>query len=304
MTRHAFLVIAHAEPRILSVLLRQLDHTGFDVYLHIDAKARQMQETFADYKPLRGGSFCMLQQHVDVRWGDIGQVEVEMLLLRMAAQHGPYAYYHILSGVDLLLKTPDELCRAFAANPQAEYVGFWNSPAHLRDLKRKTGRVYLFTRHMKDKGTPVHAWVSFLRNAALAVQKLIHYSRPVPKGMEFRKGSNWASITEEACRYVLLHEPHLHHRLRHMLCPDEIFLQTLIWNSPLRDRIFQPEAEDTEHSTLRRIDWQRGSPYIWTERDVDELLDCKAVFARKFSSEHWGAVEAVARHTCPLSRQE
>ena len=300
MTRHAFLIIAHAEPRILSVLLRQLDHPGFDVYLHIDAKATQMQKTFADYRPQRGGGFCMLQQHVDVRWGDIGQVEVEMLLLNTAALHGPYAYYHILSGVDLMLKTPDELRRAFAASPHAEYVGFWHSPAHQRDLKRKTGRVYFFTKHMKDKGTPVHALASFLRNVALAVQKLTRYSRPVPDGMEFRKGSNWASITEEACRYVLLHEPRLHHRLRRSLCPDEIFLQTLLWNSHFRDRIFQPEAEDTGYSTLRRIDWRRGSPYTWTETDVDELLGCKEVFARKFSSLHWDVVEAMARHTCRL----
>lgn len=298
MTRHAFLIIAHAEPRILSVLLQQLDHPGFDVYLHIDAKAPQMQKTFAGYSPQNGGGFCMLQQHVDVRWGDIGQVEVEMLLLRTAAQHGPYAYYHILSGVDLLLKTPDELCRDFAVCPYAEYVNFWHSSAHQRDLKRKIGRVYFFTRHMKDKGTLVHALASFLRNAALAVQKLTRYSRPVPDGLEFRKGSNWASITEDACRYVLLHEPQLHRRLHRSLCPDQIFLQTLLWNSPFRDRILRPEAEDTECSTLRRIDWQRGSPYTWTERDVDELLGCKAVFARKFSSAHWGAVEVVAKHTC------
>ena len=222
MTRHAFLIIAHAEPRILSVLLRQLDHPGFDVYLHIDAKAPDMQQTFADYRPRRGG-YQLIQQHVDVRWGDIGQVEVEMLLLRMAAKHGPYAYYHILSGVDLLLKTPEELCQAFSVQPLAEYVGFWHSPAHQRDLKRKTGRVYLFTRHMKDKGTLVHAVTSFVRNVVLVVQKLTGYSRPVPDGLKFRKGSNWASITEEACRYVLLHEPRLHHRLRHSLCRMRYF---------------------------------------------------------------------------------
>ena len=53
--RHAFLVIAHNEPQVLTALLRQLDATGFDVYLHIDAKAVEMQEQFATYKPHYGG---------------------------------------------------------------------------------------------------------------------------------------------------------------------------------------------------------------------------------------------------------
>lgn len=49
--KHAFLVIAHNEPQVLMALLRQLDATDFDVYLHIDAKAPDMQRQFAAYTP-------------------------------------------------------------------------------------------------------------------------------------------------------------------------------------------------------------------------------------------------------------
>lgn len=55
--KHAFLVIAHNEPQVLMALLRQLDATDFDVYLHIDAKAVEMQKQFATYKPHHGGFY-------------------------------------------------------------------------------------------------------------------------------------------------------------------------------------------------------------------------------------------------------
>ncbi|HBC28949.1 MAG TPA: glycosyl transferase [Prevotellaceae bacterium] len=297
MPRHAFLVIAHHEPRVLMALLSQLDAEGFDVYLHLDAKATDMLVRFASYKPRLGG-FCLLPQHLDVRWGHLGQVEVEMLLLKEAARHGPYAYYHILSGVDLLLKSPAELRLAFGKHPTQEYVGYWNSPAHLRDLRRKVSRHYLATCHMKDKGTLVHTLAAFVRNCVLAVQKVACYHRPVPQGVYFRKGSNWASITEEFCRYVLVHEPLLHSRLRRTLCADEIFLQTLLWSSPYRNRAYDASAEDTESSTLRKIDWKRGSPYVWTDMDISELLASPAVFARKFSSRQWAVVDALLKRTC------
>ena len=104
MDRHAFLIMAHNEPEILTALLRQTDAPGFDVYLHIDAKALDLQQRFAHYAPSRGG-FYLLPSPIDIRWGDISQVDAEMLLLRTATANGPYHYYHIISGTDLMLKS-------------------------------------------------------------------------------------------------------------------------------------------------------------------------------------------------------
>lgn len=295
--KHAFLVIAHNEPQVLMALLRQLDATDFDVYLHIDAKAPDMQRQFAAYAPHHGG-YYLLPQHLDVRWGDIAQVEVEMLLFKEAAQHGPYAYYHLLSGVDLLLKTPQQLRQIFSQHPHKEYVSYWHTPNHQRDLHRKVSRYYLFTQHLKDKGTLIHALTSPLRNGFLLLQKLTAYKRSTPPGITFAKGSNWVSITHAFCQYLLQHEPQFHPRLAHTLCPDEIFVQTLLTSSPFSDNVFDALSSDTETSSLRKIDWQRGSPYEWTSADLPELLHSPSVFARKFSSKHMQVVDAIVRHTC------
>lgn len=43
--KHAFLVIAHNEEALLLALLKQLNYKDFDVYLHIDAKAKGLRQS-------------------------------------------------------------------------------------------------------------------------------------------------------------------------------------------------------------------------------------------------------------------
>lgn len=108
------------------------------------------------------------------------------------------------------------------------------------------------------------------------------------------------SITEAFCQYLLQNEPLLHKRLAHTLCPDEIFVQTMLISSPFSANVYNAQTEDTQTSSLRKIDWQRGSPYVWTYDDINELLNSTSVFARKFSSQDLQVVNAIVRHTCPF----
>ena len=101
--KHAFLVIAHNEEALLLALLKQLNYKDFDVYLHIDAKAEGLRQSI-ERQLSKFGNVFLVANPVDVYWGDVSQIECEMLLFKTAAAHGPYNYYHLISGVDLLLK--------------------------------------------------------------------------------------------------------------------------------------------------------------------------------------------------------
>lgn len=61
-----------------------------------------------------------------------------------------------------------------------------------------------------------------------------------------------------------------------------MFLQTVLWNSPFREKIW--DLSDEYHSCMRKIDWKRGKPYTWKLEDFSELVDSPAFFGRKFSS--------------------
>ena len=115
----------------------------------------------------------------------------------------------------------------------------------------------------------------------LILQKLLHFRRKHEVG--FQKGSQWFSITNDFCQYLLKEKAFVLKRFKYTLCPDEIFIQTVLWNSPFRKNIYRPEDEAA--GNMRLIDWHRGGPYVWKKRDYDELVQSDKLFARKFSSD-------------------
>lgn len=66
-------------------------------------------------------------------------------------------------------------------------------------------------------------------------------------------------------------------------CCDELFLQTFIANNDKWfSRLYDLKMDDDYCSNVRKIDWSRGGPYVWTKKDFNELIDSDCMFARKF----------------------
>ena len=64
---------------------------------------------------------------------------------------------------------------------------------------------------------------------------------------------------------------------------DESFLQTLVYNSSFRNKLYKRGIENDDYmACLRYIDWSRGNPYIWRIEDYDQLINSNYLFARKF----------------------
>ncbi|WP_300729979.1 beta-1,6-N-acetylglucosaminyltransferase [uncultured Bacteroides sp.] len=289
--KHAYLIIAHNEPEVLGTLLALLDDGRNDVFLYIDKHSKALREEFGRFRMRQAGLY-LLPDPIAVYWGDLSLVKVEFMLFEYARKQGSYAYYHLLSGVDLPIKSQDYIHDFFLKNQGKEFVGFWLDDAHHRDLMRKVLRYYLFTQYLKGGSPLVHGLCAVTRNFFLAVQKIIKYKRKhiYPA---FQKGFQWLSITQDFCDYLLENKDSVLKTYRFTLCPDEIFVQTLLWNSPFKKNIYS--LDETKEGSMRMIDWGRGNPYVWQEGDVDELLSSPYLFARKFSGRSIGAVEALKK---------
>lgn len=281
MSRHAYLIIAHDRPRLLRALLNKLDVDWNDIFLHIDRRNVSLYDEFRNVK-LQQAHLHVLSHPIAVFWGHTSQVEVELLLMREALNHGSHAYYHLLSGCDMPIKSAEEILHFFDLHQGTEFIGFWNDEKHQRDALRKV-RYYYFFNRWKQRSTSrfLHVLTTPLRNLSLGLQKLLAVNRLRGRDLEIKKGFNWFSITEECCRYVLDHEREIWKIFHHTLCPDELFLQTLVWNSPFRQHLF--DTEDAQRGSMRAIDWQRGNPYVWQKTDMDYLVDSPYLFARKFA---------------------
>lgn len=276
--RHAYLIIAHDQPELLQILISLIDDVRNDIFITIDS--RTDINIFKNIKAQNSNLFFTPRSNN--RLGSIKQIETEFLLFEISQNHGNYSYYHLLSGQDLPIKSQDyihEMCDTLQGK---EFVGFEKeSPQSLKVLDNKTRYFYILQDHFRCSNIFEKIIVRLIQKSSLSLQKIFRVKRRYK--LELKKGCNWVSITDEFCKYLIKHKAEILQMFNHTFCPDEIFLQTLLWNSPYKNNIY--DYEDEYHSCLRYIDWKRGKPYIWKENDFDELINStnKCFFARKFN---------------------
>ncbi|PUB28504.1 core-2/I-Branching enzyme [Elizabethkingia sp. YR214] len=269
--KHAYLIIAHNDFNILKNLLLCLDDERNDIYIHFDKKVSCIPSLHMEYAKL-----YILDERVDVRWGDVSQIKTEFKLFEAASEKGPYVYYHMLSGVDLPLKSQDTIHDFFNEHLGKEFIGFTQGNI-LDEIDRKVNNYHLFTKFFRTNN---NYFYRAIRALALRLQYLINFKRD--KNIVYKKGTSWVSVTDRFVKFLLPHYEKILKRYKYTFCGDEIFLHTLCWNSPFRNKVFNStnEAEGCQ----RMIGWKNGVLYDWEEKDFEYLANSHLLFARKFSS--------------------
>lgn len=283
--KHAYLILAHGQWELLRTLLATIDDGRNDIYVHIDAKAKELPLLKTRYAGL-----TVLEDRVDVRWGDVSVVEAEYNLFRKAVSAGPYAYYHLLSGQDLPLKSQDEIHAFFEANSGKEFVGY-TSTVMTPEVIRKVCRWHLFPGSFRRR--------NILRAAFLRIQKIIGIKRNT--GIDFKKGSQWVSLTDAGARVFLEGYPAMRKAFSHTFCADEIAVQTLIWHSQLKGNIYSLESDS--EGCRRAIGWRNGCLYDWTADDFEKLVSSGAVFARKFNLSDRDFIRKIVSLSLPAQQE-
>lgn len=277
--RHAYLIIAHNNFTQLQTLLDLLDDPRNDIYLHIDEKSKHVPTFTANRSGL------ILVPRMNVMWGGHSQIQCELALMEAAGQ-GHYDYYHLLSGIDLPLKTQDQIHAFFRENGGKDYIDFDDAACESRSFRIRT-RYYHWLQNYA--GSSPKTWNRVLRVlnwAMVKVQELLRVNRK--ETLRQYKGANWFSITDELVQYVLTRRDVVRKDLYHTFCADEVFLQTLAMASPRREHIV--------NNFLRAIDWQRGDPYVYRAEDVPGLLAGDKLWGRKFNEKvDQAAIDAVVR---------
>lgn len=280
--RHAYLIIAHNEPDILQILLSLLDDERNDIYLHIDKKA---SFDFTNLKAVKSRLY-ILPVHIDARWGDFSLVEIELLLLKEAYSNGSYSYYHLLSGVDLPIKSQDYIHDFCERHQGKEFIGFAQH-ATQEELDWRSQHWFIFARDFQSK----NLFKKVVRAVFARLQSLIGYRRT---SLQVKKGSQWCSITHDLVGYLLQNEDLIRKIFSHTYCPDELFIQTLCWNSEFKSRIYN--SNDEFEGCKRYIKWKNGVLQPLALQEADDMIQSTRWFARKFTSENKQvALEALKR---------
>jgi len=277
--KHAYLILAHHEFGLLQTLISCLDDQRNDIYVHIDKKVSVPPELHVAQSTLH-----MLDTRVDIRWADYSMVEAEYALLEEACKNGPYAYYHLLSGVDLPLKSQDYIHRFFEENAGKEFVGYTFTEM-TPETSRRMQRWHIFPKHFCRKRNVYSAF----RSAFLRAQELLGIWRN--NETEFTKGSQWVSITEQMVQYFLSQKTWAQKTFTHTFVPDECVMQTLCWNSPFRENLYSTGSDG--EGCMRCIGWKNDELYDWSAADYETLAASPALFARKFNSSDPAFIERI-----------
>lgn len=269
MVKHAYLIMCHNNFQLLKKLLILLDDERNDIYLHIDKKSKvfDCQELLSCVKD----SSLKLLKRINVNWGGYSQIEAELMLLKEATQK-EHSYYHLLSGVDLPLKTQNEIHNFFEENSEKEFVSI--DDVTNDDIIERIGKYYFFQDYIGRNIGYRSALLEHLESFSLKIQSVLNIKREALNSMEIFKGTNWFSITHKFAIYLLSKENDIRKNFKFGLCADELFLQTIIMNSAFRNNLV--------NDSLRYIDWKRGKPYTFTEEDYELLISSNKLFARKF----------------------
>lgn len=275
MSKHAYCIIAHSNPKQLAILLSLLDDSRNDIYIHIDRKS-DTTEFMEQINTLElKCSVIFVTHRIRVYWGHYSQIVCELNLLEEVVRSGiPYDYIHLLSGADMPLATQDEIHDFFRKHKGEEFIHFNHVEYSKEDIRRKTEYPYYFLKYTTQNG-----W--FARYVGIPAYKLarhfvIFFRLRSKYKIPLKKGSNWFSITLPMAKWIITHRKEIIKTLRHVKCCDEMMLQSFCPLSPYAAKI-------SPLGHLRKIDWTRGRPYTWQATDFDELMDSGALFARKFS---------------------
>jgi hypothetical protein len=262
----AYLIRAHYAPAQLGRLVDRLDSENAAFFIHISARTS-------------GGTHSKMQQAVgeraNVQWVErvatyyagFSLVQSTIVGLQAIAAAEPTSHTVILSGQDYPARPTPEIEQFFQQQPGKSFVEHFALP-------------------VADKWPGEHGGLDRIRyryferiNYKTRTLRLPILRRRFPPGLQPYGGGAWCALSHDAVRYITSfvdQKPDVVRFFRHVKIPDEIFMHTVLLNSPLRDTVV---GNDVHY-----IDWSHGGAHPKTlgTEDYDRILESGKLFARKF----------------------
>lgn len=276
--RHAYMIMAHHRPDLIQLLIDALDDVRNDIIIHLDKKSNLNEEQFHSEQSRL--FFC---ERINVSWGGYTQIECTIRLLKKALEVGTHSYYHFLTGSSYPLFNQDYIHEYFEKKSNYEFIGFDNN----KDFSFRSKYYVPFSEKGKINGIEGRI-IYFIRNISISTQKLLFINRNKKHNYTIKKGIAYFSITEDFANEVVSREKEIRRLFNKTLCCDEVFVQTIAFNSKYRNRLYNIDNE--WDGSLREMAWQSNvggeHPGMnFTMNDIDFLLKSKNLFALKFEGE-------------------
>lgn len=290
--KHAYLILFHKNSSQLIRLLQTLDDDRNDIYIHADKRTKEFPTDKIQSAVKKSRLF--FTKRISVTWGGFSLVRATLILLQEATNNRKYAYYHLLSGQDLPIKTQDYIHDFFREKQNMEFIKVKST---LSAKKQRELAYYRFFQEYarKDNRLP-NKVMRYAEKFSLLIQRRIRINRLRGQEERIYSGSEWFSITHEFALYLLQREKWIKKQFRWTFCSDEVFVQTIVMNSPFRSSV---------HPAMRRVEWRGADvhPWVYQMEDYNIIFNSDCLFARKFDETvDAEIIDRVIRELCCLKQ--
>ena len=195
MSKHAYLIMAHGNFNQLKKLIKMLDDNRNDLFIHVDLNAEGFKkEEFLDITVYSGLEFITSRK---VFWASYSLTNVQLDLLECACNKSHYKYYHLLSGMDLPIKTQDYI-HNFLDNKDCEFIGIVPKETWYSVRRVKFYHPLVENRYYRNCKLLKGLDVVFEK-----LQQLVGVNRLKDNNIKIIDGWEWFSVTDSFARFVL-----------------------------------------------------------------------------------------------------
>lgn len=273
-----YCIITHKNTGILNLLINSSPKAI--IYLYVDLKTDL--ELFKEYT--NNSNVFFIKNRQKISWGSVSQIKATLELLKVANKI-QYDYLFILSGDCLPLKKESYINNILKENFGKEFISKDDEMEQIEIDKRvsmKYNRSF-FKKNKSLKDKIICKSMIFL-NDKFGLFKNKNFKN-LPK-LYF--GSNWFGISKKLCDYILDYlseNPSYLKSFENSICCDEVFFQTIVFNSDFNFFYIPFNKSNHNFKALRYIDWRTGPDFPRTldENDFEEMKNSECIFARKIN---------------------
>lgn len=266
-----------------------VDDPRNDVFVLLDKKANVSENVIQDLKALVKISHIEFLEPMIVNWGAFSLVDAEVRLIEAACNADEYSYLHLFQGVDLPIKTQDQIHQYFDEHQGTEFV---NIGFDDRRCFRKCMYHHFFAQNRYYRHNMLLKLINY---GVVFTERLLHIKKNTD--IALYHGSGLFSITGEFGKYVVEHKEEIKNRYKYSLAADDVFVHSLLMNSQYKDKLLYLDERNTSNARLidRTLSHKRNSPHVWELADKDIILNQPEYicFSRKFSEKNIDVVRFV-----------
>lgn len=262
--RTAHLILVHKNPRQLERLLKTMLHPNFDFYIHLDKKIDINNYLSIIAIP----NVFFIKNRVDVKWGGYSIVKATFNGINEICQKDRnYNFINFLSGQDYPIKPIEKIAHFFQEHTGKEFITYKDIISDWKEAQDRYKK-YHFTELRFKGSTRLERILNFFSR-----------ERKVPYNLHPYGESMFWMLSPEVASYVVNkveNDKKMESFFSYTWAADEFLFQTIIMNSPYRNRVV--------NNNYRYIDWsaKEASPKLLGKDDFENLKMTPMLFARKF----------------------